>query len=212
MLLKGLVVATLRLPATLVAWLGGGFWRCFCLAWARAHLGARAVPLDNQFLGLIDFDGTRRVRFGCNCRIYGGVRLETQGEGEIVIGDNVVISPGSVIVANERVTLGCCALIGEYVSIRDSDHGTAPDAPVRLQPSVTAPVAIGDDVWIGRGSAILKGVAIGRGAVVGANSVVTRDVAEMTIVAGVPARMLRRRETMQAKGGTGAAQADTERT
>lgn len=54
-------------------------------------------------------------------------------------------------------------------------------------------VTIGHDVWIGHGAVIMPGVAIGNGAVVGANSVVTKDVAPYTIVAGVPARLLRRR-------------------
>ena len=54
-------------------------------------------------------------------------------------------------------------------------------------------VAIGHDVWIGHGAVILPGVAIGNGAVIGANAVVARDVEPYTVVAGVPARPLRRR-------------------
>jgi phosphonate metabolism protein (transferase hexapeptide repeat family) len=54
-------------------------------------------------------------------------------------------------------------------------------------------VTIGHDVWIGHGAVIMPGVAIGNGAVVGANAVVTKDVAPFSIVAGVPARVLRPR-------------------
>lgn len=54
-------------------------------------------------------------------------------------------------------------------------------------------VAIGHDVWIGHGAVIMPGVTIGNGAVIGANAVVTRDVQPYTVVAGVPARFLRRR-------------------
>ncbi|MAW85860.1 MAG: antibiotic acetyltransferase [Phyllobacteriaceae bacterium] len=54
-------------------------------------------------------------------------------------------------------------------------------------------VVIGHDVWIGHGAVIMPGVRIGTGAVIGANSVVTRDIEAYTIVAGAPARMIRRR-------------------
>lgn len=63
------------------------------------------------------------------------------------------------------------------------------------------PVTIGHDVWIGHGAVILPGVSVGNGAVIGANAVVSHDVPAYTIVAGVPARPLRRRfsETVAAR-------------
>jgi len=54
-------------------------------------------------------------------------------------------------------------------------------------------VSIGNDVWIGHGAVVMPGVTIGDGAVIGSSAVVTRDVAPYTIVAGVPARVIRRR-------------------
>jgi phosphonate metabolism protein (transferase hexapeptide repeat family) len=61
-------------------------------------------------------------------------------------------------------------------------------------------VLIGNDVWIGHGAILLPGVTIGDGAVVGAGAVVTKNVAPYTIVAGVPARVLRRRVSEQVEG------------
>lgn len=55
------------------------------------------------------------------------------------------------------------------------------------------PVTLGHDVWIGHGAVVMPGVSVGNGAIVGANAVVTGDVPPYAIVAGVPARPLRRR-------------------
>jgi galactoside O-acetyltransferase len=64
---------------------------------------------------------------------------------------------------------------------------------------VRAPVRIEDDVWIGAHSVIFPGVVLGRGSVVGAGSIVTRDVEPFSIVAGVPAKVLRKRKNNLSK-------------
>ncbi|WP_062113598.1 DapH/DapD/GlmU-related protein [Aureimonas sp. AU40] len=74
----------------------------------------------------------------------------------------------------------------EYFRFLGVDHGFRQARAARR-------VAIGHDVWIGHGAVILPGVSVGTGAVVGAGAVVTRDVTPYTIVAGVPARVLRPR-------------------
>ena len=83
-------------------------------------------------------------------------------------------------------------MIGEYTSIRDANHRFGPDIAPRNSGHDAAPISIGRNVWIGRGVTVLPGVVIGDGAVVGANAVVTRDVAAAAVVAGIPARELRR--------------------
>ncbi len=188
------MVAILWLPARIARAASGGLQRCFCLAWTRAHLGRQAVPLDNQILGLIDFQGTRRVRLGRNCRIHKRVSLETQDDGVIIISDNVVISQGATIVAHERVVIESYAMIGEYCSIRDQDHRFDVSGPVRISGFITAPITIGADAWIGRGCAILKGVTVGARAVIGAGSVLTKSVPPAEVWVGVPARFLRKRD------------------
>src|SRR5205814_260457 len=95
------------------------------------------------------------------------------------------INRATSIVAFERVTIGSECAIADEVRIADGDYHRIDDRPLR------APVAIGDRVWIGLRAIVLKGVTIGDGAVVAASAVVTRDVPPATLVAGVPARVVR---------------------
>lgn len=74
----------------------------------------------------------------------------------------------------------------EYFRFQGVDHGFAAQRS-------DCPVSIGHDVWIGHAAIVMPGVTVGNGAVIGAGAVVTQDVAPFTIVAGVPARPLRRR-------------------
>ena len=110
--------------------------------------------------------------------------------GSLTIGNNSYVGKGSVIVARERITVGRGALIAEYVTIRDQHHGMErAELAFYEQPFTTSPISIGENVWLGAKSTVLKGVAIGSDVVVGANSVVTKDVADKSTVVGVPARL-----------------------
>ena len=151
------------------------------------------IPVTTQFDGPVSTAGSPQVRLGRHCRLGRGVFFETGGSGSITIGDHVRLNAGTTIVSHAQVRIGRECLIGEYVSIRDANHGTAVGSPMRSQPHEAAPITIGDDVWIGRGVCILRGVTVGAGAVIAANSVVTKDVAAKTIVGGVPARVLKER-------------------
>ena len=91
------------------------------------------------------------------------------------------------------ISIGRDTLIGEFVTIRDANHGIDPDKPIRQQPHRTAAIEIGKDVWIGRGAVILPGVKIGDGSVVGANSVVTRSLEAGVVAVGSPARVIKNR-------------------
>jgi len=160
--------------------------------WAAAQLreatGQHLHP-SNVVLGPVDIQGTGRVTFGRGALVYPGVLLETQGDGCIEIGDDVVLSRGVYIVAFGRVSLGAGTMVGEYASLRDANHRRSPHS-VRHSGHDHAPIHIGRNVWIGRGVTVLKGVVLGDSCVVGANAVVTRSVAAQALVAGAPARPL----------------------
>lgn len=161
--------------------------------WGRSQIRGRVAPRV-QFIGPITVEGTQNVHIGRYTRLGRRAFLKTDGAGRIEIGEHVTINDGATIVAYERIEIGDHAMIGEYVTIRDANHGTARGELIRRQPHDAAPVYIGRDAWIGRGACVLKGVRVEDGAVVGANSVVTKDVPANTVVGGVPARPIGERK------------------
>jgi acetyltransferase-like isoleucine patch superfamily enzyme len=134
-----------------------------------------------------------RIDLGRGITLMDNVTLEVGPAGHIFLDDDVWVHIGAVISSRDRIHIGRGSMIGEYSSIRDSDHGIAAGQTIRSQSFSSAPVVVGDDVWIGRGVAVLKGVTIGDRSVVGANAVVTDDVPTDKIAAGIPARVLRSR-------------------
>lgn len=113
---------------------------------------------------------------------------------QISIGDFSMLGADSIIGSEAEVVIGENVLMGPRVLIYTSNHGTALGTPMRLQPSVAAPVRIGNDVWIGARCIILPGVTIHDGAVVAAGAVVTRDIPSNAIAGGVPAKVIGHRQ------------------
>lgn len=160
-------------------------------------------------------------RLGVGCRIIGrrfiaigprfkagrGLWLEAISKYEafvftphITIGARVSLSDGVHISSINEVKIGDDVLIGSHVFISDHHHGsyrgdvqTGPDVPPADRVLVSpGPTIIEDRAWIGDGVVIMPGVCIGSGAIIGANAVVTKDIPEAVIAAGIPARVIKR--------------------
>ncbi len=147
--------------------------------------------------------GARRVVIGRDCAIRGVIRCED--DGRVVLGDEVYLGDGVIISARIDVSIGSGTLLAHGVQVFDND--THPIDPVereahfrailKLGPQGrfnigAAPVRIGRRCWIGFAGAVMKGVSMGDDAIAAAGAVVTRDVPQACIVAGNPARIVRR--------------------
>ena len=142
--------------------------------------------ISHKNLGLLKLQLVPPVRIDRNVLIRGAATVK--------IGRFTTIGRGTTIECNEAITIGNYVMIAENVSIRDSDHNFDDiTRPMRMQNISTAPVTVGNDVWLGYGVVVTKGVTIGDGCVIGANSVVTRDIPPYSVAVGAPARIIRKR-------------------
>ncbi len=143
------------------------------------------------------------IHVGSHTHILGELLTFAHG-GEISIASYCYLGEHSRIWSANKISIGHRVLISHSVNIFDSlthpisatkRHEQFSEIITSGHPKQmeldSAPVVIGNDVWIGCFSIILKGVTIGEGAIVGAGSVVTKDVPPWTIVAGNPAKIIR---------------------
>lgn len=133
-----------------------------------------------------------RLTIGDHVRLVSTVatlELVTLPGGHLEIGDDTFINYGSSLVASRHVSVGRGCLIGTHVMVMDCDFHRVED---KSWDTEGRPVVIEDRAWLGNRSIVLKGVRVGHDAVVAAGAVVTHDVPPRTLVAGVPARVIRR--------------------
>lgn len=130
--------------------------------------------------------------FNSNCRFnFRGINhcciLQAEKGGEIIIGDDCGFS-GVSIVSHKSVVIGNSVLFGTNVMVGDrNDHE---NLYPEWQPK---PVRIGNNVWVGMNSIIMRGVTIGDNSIVGAGSIVTKDIPANVIAAGNPCRIIKER-------------------
>ncbi|MFC7308078.1 acyltransferase [Streptomyces monticola] len=111
----------------------------------------------------------------------------------VEIGRRCTIGRGSPIVGHHSVWIGDDVFIAPYAYITDQNHSFGdPGRPIGIQPPVNHPVTIGDGCWLGAGVIVLPGTQLGRNVVVAGGAVVRGAVPDHCVVAGVPARIVRR--------------------
>lgn len=135
------------------------------------------------------------AKFGKGVVIYPGVWI-SPGRN-LVVDDHVDLAKDVLITTSGGVKIGARTLVGYRTQILSSNHTIPPvGQPFPISGDQHAPVNIGKDVWIGANCIITPGVRIGEGAVVAAGSVVTKDIPENAIFGGVPAKLIKMRDTI----------------
>ena len=124
-----------------------------------------------------------------------GARSKIDFPWNISIGSFSSIADGALVRALREIKIGRNVCISEDAKILTGSH----DVSSPHFDSVLKPVAIGDSVWIAMNAIIMPGVTIGEGAVVAAGAVVTKDVEPWTVVAGIPAKVVKKRTIMETK-------------
>lgn len=128
-----------------------------------------------------------RAKIGKHVRIYIGCR--TRKTKSLRIGNNCNILDGTILDALGGITIGNDVSISFRCNLISGGH----DIQDPYFPGDHRPIVIHDHVWIGAGATVIRGVTIGEGAVVCAGAVVTKDVEPYTVVGGVPAKTIGRR-------------------
>lgn len=153
---------------------------------------------------MIHLCGEKYMRIGNMTDIHEGATLTAwdningvQFSPKISIGNNCNIGAYSHITACNKIVIGDNLLTGLNVTITDNQHGEFIEEQLSMPPInrpllSKGPVIIGSNVWIGSNACIMPNVKIGNGVVVGANSVVTKDIPDNCMVAGCPAKIIKK--------------------
>jgi acetyltransferase-like isoleucine patch superfamily enzyme len=178
------------------------------LTWRYIPLVSRWLWLKLRWRGRLKTDGLCFVCPGVKFEIGPGASVTLgrwswigQGsklrvhEGDLSIGAKTVLGQDCTISAYKHISIGRECIVADRVMMIDFDHGVVEvERPIREQGIYKRDVRVGHNVWIGYGACILRGTTVGDNCVIGTSSVVTKDVPDNAVVAGLPARVIRMRD------------------
>ncbi|MGH2834866.1 MAG: acyltransferase [Solirubrobacteraceae bacterium] len=135
-----------------------------------------------------------RLQFGANSLLEPNVWITAPGKARVRIGAGTFLNMGVMIAAQELVEIGDHCMLANGCFVSDASHRYEdPAKPITWQGFQSkGPTRIGDNCWLGAHAVVTSGVTIGERCVIGANSVVTKDVEPYSIVAGAPAKLIRK--------------------
>lgn len=142
----------------------------------------------------ITLDRKSTLNIGRKLKMHNGAKIRARRGGKIQIGSNFGMSNGCVVTAYENIKIGNNVMLGPNVLIYDQDHDYKAQGGVAAMKFKTSPITIGDNVWIGANTLILRGSRIGDNCVIGGGSVIKGVYPSNSII-------VQKRETQITSGG-----------
>ena len=188
------------------------FWRLFWLRTLHPDVVTEGMVFIGRRVELYARTGYARLLIGRWVHVGDENRLRAH-EGTLRVGDKVVFGRDNTVNCYLDIEIGSATIVADWVYVCDFDHVYDDIAvPIKDQGIVKTPVRIGPDCWIGAKVTVLRGSTIGHGCVLAAHAVVRGEVPPMSVVGGVPGRVLKdRTEGYEARAATRAALADIAR-
>jgi acetyltransferase-like isoleucine patch superfamily enzyme len=176
------------------------------------HVVLRGMVFLGRGVELSARPGYGRLEIGPWVHLGDRTRLRAH-EGTLRVGDKCVVGSDTTVNCYLDVEIGVGTLVSDWVYVGDFDHVTADvHRPIKDQGIVKSPVRIGPGSWLGVKSSVLRGTWIGRGSVVAAHAVARGRYPDLSVIAGVPGRVVRdRQQQYDAEAAHRAALADMRR-
>jgi len=172
--------------------LGGIGSSCLIEEDVRFHVPQRIFLGKRVFVGQYSYlDGqTSFLRLGDDVHLARFCTLRA-GERGITVHDGVGLNMRTFLDGNGGVEIGPNTLLSPGVQVISGNHVfDDPAVPIKLQGTAYGKVSIGEDCWLGTNVIVVPGVTIGRGAIVGGGAVVTKDIPDLGIALGIPAKVV----------------------
>ena len=164
----------------------------------KIKVGSGFNLMEHATLNALSYEG---IEIGNNFTLGKYAIIECTGVlrdvgNSLKIGNNVGINHYCFIGVRGSIIIGDNVIFGSRVNIFSENHNFDRfDTPIKDQGVTKEDTIIGNDVWIGASVSIMPGVKVGNGCVIAAGSVVTKDIPDFSVVAGVPAKIIKNRKT-----------------
>ena len=121
---------------------------------------------------------------------FAGIKLQP----EVIFGDRTIFGYNLTILGGAKVVIGADTIFAGNVTLISENHGIDPvsEVPYHAQPLITGPITIGKGCWIGQNVSVLPNVKIGDKCIIATNAVVSRDIPDYSIAAGIPAKVIKK--------------------